>query len=74
MRAGQEHLKEEIIANLKLQIGCLASHIYVNQENVDAWLEEMKARRSQEATEARLEKEKPTWKKWRLLWMSSKKS
>jgi hypothetical protein len=31
------------MADLKTQIGCLASRIEVNQEKMDAWLEEMKA-------------------------------
>jgi hypothetical protein len=42
MRVGQEHLEEEIMADLKTQIVCVATSINVNQEKVDAWLEEMK--------------------------------
>jgi acetolactate synthase small subunit len=36
MKVGQEHLKEEIMAGLKTQIGCLASRTEVNQEKVKA--------------------------------------
>jgi hypothetical protein len=33
MKVGHEPLKEEIMAGLKIQIGCLTSRIHVNQEN-----------------------------------------
>jgi hypothetical protein len=56
MRAGQEHLKEEIMANLKTQICCLTTRVDVNQVKVDAWLDEMKAWR--EEMGACLEKDK----------------
>jgi hypothetical protein len=36
MKAGQAHLKEEIMGNLKPQIGCLASRTEVPQEKMDA--------------------------------------
>jgi hypothetical protein len=50
IRACQEHVKEEIMADLKPQISCLDSRINVNQENVDACLEEMKAWRNETMT------------------------
>jgi chromosome segregation ATPase len=54
---------QEIMADLKTQIGCIASRIEVNQGKTEAWLGEMKAWRKgttscQEATEACLEKAK----------------
>jgi hypothetical protein len=36
MKASQEHIKEEIMADLKTQIGCLASCIDANQEKAEA--------------------------------------
>jgi hypothetical protein len=68
-------MKEEVMADLNIQIGSLASLINVDRENVDIWLQEMKAWRiettaCQEAMEACLEKRRPTWKKR----TSSKKS
>jgi hypothetical protein len=36
MKAGQEHMEEEIMASLKTQIGCLATHIDINREKADA--------------------------------------
>jgi hypothetical protein len=54
MKCGQEHLEAEIMADLKIQRGCLTSRIDVNQEKIDAWLKETTA--CQEATEACLEK------------------
>jgi Skp family chaperone for outer membrane proteins len=50
MRASQEHLKEEIMAGQKTQIGCLTSRLKVNQEKAEACHEEMKA--CQEKTQA----------------------
>jgi hypothetical protein len=44
------------MAELKIQIGCLASCIDVNQENTDAWRKETTA--CQKAMEVRLEKAK----------------
>jgi hypothetical protein len=31
------------MANLKPQIDCVASRIYIKQENVETWVEEMRA-------------------------------
>jgi hypothetical protein len=39
MNAGQEHHKQEIMADLKTLICWLASRTDVNQEKMDAWLE-----------------------------------
>jgi hypothetical protein len=36
MKVGQEHLKEEIMADLKTQIGCFASCTEVKQEKTEA--------------------------------------
>jgi hypothetical protein len=35
MKADQEHLEEELMASLEIQIGWPATHIDVNQEKVD---------------------------------------
>jgi hypothetical protein len=43
MKAGQEHLKEEIMSDLKTQIGWLTSCTDVSQEKVEACLEKAKA-------------------------------
>jgi hypothetical protein len=53
------------MADLKTPIGCLDPRIDVNQEMMDAWLEEMNAWRKetmtcQVATEAYLERKDPT--------------
>jgi hypothetical protein len=50
MKGGQQHLKEEIMFDLKTRIGCLAFRTDVKQEEeIKAWLKEMTA--CQEATE-----------------------
>jgi antirestriction protein ArdC len=37
-KAGQDQAKEEIMADLKTRIGCLASRIDVKKEKGQAWL------------------------------------
>jgi actin-like ATPase involved in cell morphogenesis len=49
-KASQEHIKEEIMADMKTQVGCLASCTDVNQEKAEVCHREMKTHQERAET------------------------